>query len=182
MKELTQEELIRLLDYYPDTGIFVWKVDRGRGVKAGTEAGTMNPNGYLSVGINGRIYLLHRLAFLGMEGYMPEYDVDHLNGITNDNRWLNLRHTTRSCNLQNQKLRSTNKSGFPGVSWNKQAKKWNSQISLNCKIIRLGLYNDVLEAALARFTFEEQCSKWTCNYRSELVKSIKAYWPEFRFG
>ena len=126
-----------------------------------------------------KMYKAHRLAFLYMEGYFPEYDVDHKNGIRNDNRWLNLRHAMRRCNMQNQKINSRNKSGFPGVHWHKYNKKWVAQIKINQKLIFLGYYNSSLEAALARFTAEVWDDKWTCNYRSKLVQAIKKAWPKF---
>ena len=116
-----------------------------------------------------------------MEGYVPEYQIDHKNKRPRSNHWGNLRHSTVSCNQQNKKKSKNNKSGFPGVSYRKLDDKWVSQISVNKKVIHLGFYNDPLEAALVRFTVENQCLEWTCNYKSELVKAIKTAWPEFRF-
>ena len=136
-------------------------------------------NGYLVVHVNKEVYYLHRLAFLYMEGYIPEHFVDHLNGVRDDNRWCNLRHVSNACNLQNCKCSVTNRSGFSGVSWHKGFGKWVAQGVMNGRPIHLGGYATVLEAALARYTWEVQCSKWTCNYRSVLVKQIKAVWPAF---
>jgi hypothetical protein len=79
------------------------------------------------------------------------------------------------------KINKYNTSGFPGVSYSGFHQKWNGFIKVNGKKIHLGYYKNALEAALARFTFEVWCSRWKCDYNSELVKAIKVEWPEFRF-
>jgi hypothetical protein len=177
---LTQAELKRQLHYDPETGIFTWLVSNNQ-VKVGDVAGYLH-DGYIRIGINQKQYMAHRLAHLYMEGYFPEHQMDHNLGIKDDNRWSEIKHVTTSCNMQNKKINKRNKSGFPGVSLSGRGKKWKSKIVIDKKHITLGYYKDPLEAALARFTVEQQCSKWTCNYRSYLVKAIKAVWPEFRFG
>lgn len=180
---LTQEELKRQLHYNPDTGDFTWLISNANQVKIGDIAGGSNKtNDYSKIMVNNKKYPAHRLAWLYMKGYFPEYEVDHKNGIIRDNRWKNLRHVTSVCNAQNQKIRKTNTSGFPGISWDNQCKKWRGTITINGKQICLGRYKNIVEAALARFTIEMQCPNWTCNYRSELVKMIKSMWPEFKFG
>jgi hypothetical protein len=179
--ELTQIELKRQLHYDPKTGEFTWLISNGPRVKVGDIAGCLNNYGYICIGINGKSYKAQRLAYLYMEGYFPEYEIDHKFGIRDDNRWSKIQHVTPTCNRQNQKVNKNNKSGFTGVSWSGQRKKWVGKIRINYKIIYLGFYDNPLEAALARFTFEVQCPLWKCNYRSELVKAIKRAWPGFRF-
>ncbi len=98
-----------------------------------------------------------------MKGYFPEFEVDHINGNKSDNRWRNLRHVTHACNMQNQKMYSTNTSGFTGVSYRKRSGKWEAGIMVRQKIIYLGAHDDVISAALARVIFENQCDQWTCN-------------------
>lgn len=178
--KITQNKLKEILDYNPKTGIFIWKVSFANNINKGEIAGCVNGNGYIQISIKGKLYLAHRLAFLYMKGYFPEFDVDHKKGIKTDNRWKNIRHATKSCNLQNQKMDLRNKSGFPGVFWCKRNKKWKAQIGINKKTISLGYYESSLEAALARFTAEVWDDEWTCNYRSELVKAIKKEWSGFK--
>lgn len=48
-----------------------------------------------------------------------------------------------------RKIISTNTSGYRGVSFNKKLNKWQSQIYVNSKPIRLGLYQNKLDAAHA---------------------------------
>lgn len=177
---LTQTKLKKMLHYNPDTGLFTWLINNRNEINIGDIAGCLNKiTGYIIIGINGKIYQAHRLSWLYMHGYFPEYKIDHKNGKGDDNRWVNLRHVTHSCNMQNQKINKRNTSGFPGIKWSKSEKRWRSQLTVNKRTIYLGLYTNILEAALARFTEEVWCPDWTCNYRSELAKAIKNAWPEF---
>jgi len=176
---LTQDRLKELLSYDPDSGKFTWKISRG-GVRAGSVADSLNSLGYIRIGVDGKTYKAHRLAWLYTYGYDPEHGIDHKNGIRNDNRISNLREVSQVCNMQNTKVSSNNTSGFPGVSWQKQRQKWVAQIMVQGKKYGLGYYEDPLDAALARYTEEIQNPNWTCNHRSELVRAIKAQWPKFR--
>lgn len=56
--------------------------------------------------------------------------VDHIDGNTLNNDTDNLRICTRSENSRNQKRRSTNTSGYKGVTFNKASGKWVSQIQI----------------------------------------------------
>ena len=73
---------------------------------------------------------------------------DHINGNKLDNRRSNLRTATASQNNANSR-RKKPKSGYTGVYWHNQAEQWYAQISVNRKIIALGLFDDVDEAARA---------------------------------
>ena len=177
---LTQKMLKEVLDYDLETGIFRWKVASAKKVKIGCAAGTVTVQGYIAIKVEGKIRLAHRLAWIYVHGYFPEYQIDHINGIRTDNRWINLRHVSRSCNLQNRCVSSRNTSGFPGVCFNNNIKKWQAYISIHCKLYIIGLHETALDAALARYTVEVQCPQWHCNHRSELTKAIKQVWPEFK--
>ena len=179
MEKLTQEVLKRLLQYDPNTGIFTNRVSRGPRVRVGETCGCLSHYGYLEATIRGRRYKLHRLAFLYMEGYMPEYEVDHKNGIRDDNRWCNLRHVSHACNLQNCKGNCNNTSGFTGVSFDRTRKVWKSQVRLDYSMLFLGRYDTPLDAALARLTWEVNCPQWSCNSRDILVQQIQRAWPQF---
>lgn len=126
---LTQERLKELFEYRPETGEFIRKVSRGRG-KAGSVAGTSDKDGYIIIGIDRERYKAHRLAFLYMDGKIPE-EVDHKNRITWDNRWDNLRDTTSSENNKNRTTYSN--SGYLGVSWHKAAKNGKYKIKILIK-------------------------------------------------
>lgn len=153
---LTQEYLRSILDYNPETGVFTWleNVDRPKEWNtrwAGKQAGTKCVNGYISISTLAKKsrMLAHRLAFLYMEGEIPE-QVDHINGIRNDNRWENLRAVDNFINSRNQKLRNTNTSGYNGVYWCKRRNLWYVRIGLNGKNLHGGYFDKKMDAVKAR--------------------------------
>jgi len=75
-------------------------------------------------------------------------DVDHINHIGVCNVKSNLRCCTRSENQHNRKPNKKVTSKFKGVCWSKDYKKWISQIKINKKSIKLGLFASELEAAI----------------------------------
>jgi len=168
-KQLTQKELKRVLHYNPETGVFTWKIATAC-VKVGKVAGYINDNGYVIISVHGRDYRAHRLAWLYKKGYFPEHDVDHLNRIRHDNRWSEIRHVTRQCNLRNSEKRKDNTSGVAGVCWSKNRQKWVAAIGINNKTHKLGSYSDFSEAVLARLA-TEICLNWGgCNSASSAYK------------
>ena len=55
-------------------------------------------------------------------------EVDHRNMDRLDNRKENLRVASRAENMRNKGMQVNNTSGFKGVGWDKQRKKWRVQI------------------------------------------------------
>ncbi len=171
--KFTQAKLKSILTYDEDTGLFHRRIDR-RKFKAGERAGYFDPSsGYIRIGVEGILYMAHRLVFLYMEGYMPENEVDHKDGCTWNNRYLNLREVTDRCQQQNRKVSKRNKSGFTGVLWHKQNQKWRAYVTVDRKQIMLGMYDCVLDAALARYTFEDWCPEWQCDLRNENRQKVR---------
>lgn len=72
---------------------------------------------------------------------------DHKNRYGLDNQRQNLRCATASQNSFNQGIRSNNKSGFKGVSWNSHAGKWQVFIRGNGVRLYLGIYASIKKAA-----------------------------------
>lgn len=138
---IEREELIRLLDYDQETGLFRWRVAK-KGIAAGTVAGSKSWHGYSMIRLNKRMYMTHRLAWFYVHGAWPAHDLDHINGVRDDNRWVNLREATRAENLQNQrKPKAGSLSGFVGVYFHKRARKWAAEIVVDRKKHYLGLFN-----------------------------------------
>jgi len=149
MGKLTQDRLKELLDYNPITGIFTWKISRGR-YAARDLGGGVNVKGYRRIRLDGKKYLASRLAWLYMEGYFPENQMDHINRIRDDDRWVNLRHVSAQCNTRNSKQRKDNISGVTGVYWHTQHDKWGADIQVDHKRKYLGYFKDFTEAVKAR--------------------------------
>jgi hypothetical protein len=154
-KPLTAERLRELLCYDPETGEWGWlKQPRSNRGKPGSKAGSLNKHlGYVYIGIDGRSYQSSRLAFLYMTGEWPTLDVDHRDGNPGNDSWANLRPASRSQNIGNSRLHRGSSSGFKGVTWHKQRRKWKAQIKLHGRNIHLGHF-DTPEAA-----YEEYCRK-----------------------
>jgi len=77
-----------------------------------------------------------------MTGAWPDMDIDHKDRNKSNNAWVNLRLATMPENSVNCGIRSNNKSGFAGVSWDAKRNKWLAQIRINGKKTNLGRYED----------------------------------------
>jgi hypothetical protein len=153
--QITVEKARDRIHYCPESGLFTWKLDIGR-AKAGSVAGRINDEGYVSIFLCRKRRRAHRLAWLLMRGEFPGGDIDHINGDRSDNRWVNLRIVTRSENQKNQSMHSNNTSGVNGVYWCKNRKKWHARIVADGKTSTIGFYADLSEAADARRNAEKE--------------------------
>ena len=109
------EALKEILSYDPETGVFTWLLTKGRS-KAGAVAGSRHSTGYIIIGALGFLIRAHRMAWAFTTGEWPTEEIDHINGVESDNRMANLRQASHQQNLYNTKMRSTNTSGFKGVT------------------------------------------------------------------
>lgn len=130
--DLTQ--FISRVIYDPESGGLFSK-------RYGTRYSSRDRDGYIRIRIDGKCIGAHRLAWACFYGQSPNGEVDHINGIRDDNRISNLRVVTRSENMQNAKTPRTNSSGFHGVSWCKSTSRWTAQIWINRKRYRLGSFH-----------------------------------------
>jgi hypothetical protein len=135
--------------YDPETGHFTWKVQRSGKTKAGMRAGTKNRLGYINLRIDYRGFGAHRVAWAMQYGVWPNGDIDHINGIRDDNRIVNLRDVSRGSNLQNQRrAHRDSKSGILGVKANKCG-TFSAMITSQYKLHSLGTFNTAAEASAA---------------------------------
>jgi len=145
---MNQELLKSLLEYNPATGGFTWLASRGS-IKKGSVAGGVYSGGYRGIGINGKIYYSHRLAWLYIRGSFPELMIDHIDGDKLNNKWCNLREADRTQNGYNSAMKSNNTSGYKDVSFIKASGKWGSKIKVNGKNVWLGTFDSPKEASIA---------------------------------
>jgi hypothetical protein len=139
---LTQAELHSILHYDYLTGLFT----RFKGHKI---CGYMEKKGYIAICVKTKTYKAHRLAWLYVYGEMPKNQIDHINGIKDDNRIDNLREATASENMFNRLKFKNSKSPIKGISFHIGQQKWTAKIQLNKKRLWLGSYNTFEEAAVA---------------------------------
>ena len=102
--------------------------------------------------INGKSILLHRF----LKNPSNNEVVDHINRNKKDNRLCNLRNTNKSINAFNSKLNQNNSSGYTGVYYRKDTRKWVAEIKKNYKKISLGNFNKKEDAINARKKAEEE--------------------------
>ena len=172
-KDLSQSRLKEVINYDPITGIFTWIRSNCNRAKKGNIAGFVDHLGYSNIGIDKKVYRSNRLAFLYMEGYFPEYYVDHINRDKLDNKWNNLRHASAACNTINSKKSKRNTSGVVGVGWHKYDKVWESKIGINYKTIHLGTHKDFTDAVRARWKAEKKYDFPNCNSTSSAFLYLK---------
>lgn len=143
------EDLISNLKYDPVTGDIHWV-----GRMNNKLAGSHNWAGYRRVRINGCECMSHRIAWAMHYGEWPKGDIDHINGIKDDNRIENLRDVSRSLNTRNRHKHPNNTSGVCGVSYAKDRDRWLAKISYGGRQVLLGSFKDKDEAVKVRLDAE----------------------------
>jgi len=166
---ITQEKLKKTLCYNCDTGIFLW---RGgiTATKEGSEAGFTTREGYRAINIARKHYKAHRLAWFYVYGEWPN-QIDHINGVRDDNRIENLRNVKSSDNSKNRKLSVRNKSRVAGVHWNKKESRWAVRVNNNNKErVFLGYFDNIFDAAAAAISARKRFG-----YHENNGRKVEAY-------
>jgi hypothetical protein len=114
--DLSVERLRAVLSYDRTTGLFTWLVAVSRKIRVGSVAGSVNPDGYVRLKIDGIDYLAHRLAWFFETARWPECEIDHEDRNRANNRWRNLREATGTQNQMNRGRQRNNTTGFKGVT------------------------------------------------------------------
>lgn len=141
----SQEYFRSIIHYNPLTGILYRRKK--------FESGLIKPLGHkctkgrdrlmVSLKLNGVSagFLAHRIAWIIMNGQIPDgLEIDHINGVTDDNRIANLRCVTRKVNMQN--LRKPNRNSVSGLlgAFPSKGGKWVAAICVNGKQRRIGTF------------------------------------------
>jgi hypothetical protein len=141
------ERLREVLAYDANTGVFSWKLQLSNRTKVGKPAGSIKPDGYVCIDVDGKRYKAHRLAWLYVYGD-TDLEIDHINGIPGDNRITNLRPVTHQQNLWNSKKPTHNTSGYKGVHLHKASMQWRA-VAWDRKPVHLGLFDTKEKAQTA---------------------------------
>ncbi|MBD5153776.1 MAG: hypothetical protein HDT15_01540 [Oscillibacter sp.] len=75
---------------------------------------------------------------------------DHIDGNRLNNTRANIRFVTQQKNNLNHKVGKLNKSGYTGVYWRRDKKKWKAEITIGGKHIHLGYFQNLRDAIAAR--------------------------------
>ena len=112
---------------------------------------SLGANGYCSTWFKpakARLYL-HREVMRLSGVSVEKVRVDHVNGDPLDNRVRNLRMASQAENMRNRTKTRANTSGYKGVTFHGQTRKWKAYIKKNYKQHYLGLFPTPQEAAIA---------------------------------
>lgn len=120
--------------------------------KEGLLTGKSNGKGYMHVVLRreGRSYrfAVHRLVMAAFVGAPCQgVEVDHTNGIKEDNRLCNLRYCTRIDNMRaGNHIRKNKSSRYVGVRWHKASGRWQSSVTDRGRQFYIGLFSTEDEA------------------------------------
>lgn len=156
MAKLEHDRLVSRLVYDPESGIFY---------RNGKRAGGKHCAGYRQIGIDGALYLEHRLAWFYVTGQWPFADIDHIDGVRSNNAFSNLREASRAQNKQNENAPYVSNlySGLRGVSWHVAGKCWQARIRANGKNLNLGTFKCKVEAHQAYVAAKQQLHPFATN-------------------
>ena len=149
MHEITRDRLLKSFRLDEETGIFYWQYpprfhSNLQGKIAGRCTTERTGKKYWQMKIDNIAYKRSRLVFLMVNGRLPDPCVDHINGISLDDRPCNLREATEEQNARNRKIHKKSNDLPRGV---KQVKnKFVALIRHNKKQEHLGTFDTVSEA------------------------------------
>lgn len=123
--------------YNPDTGKFF----NLKGKQVGNYTRI-----YGRITLDGVNVTASRYAVFLMTGEWPVGQVDHKNGDTQDDRWVNLRVCSRADNMLNRSLYKSSTTKYKGVNWDRG--KYVASIQVGGVRKYLGRHSDPRECAM----------------------------------
>jgi len=147
-----QKRIHELFDYSIITGEFYHKTKTSRR-NIGDIAGSYYGNRKY-IRFDGSRHRASRLAWIYVNGRLPNGVIDHINGDSMFDGYINLRDITQIENCKNSRRSCNNKSGITGVCKEKFTGKWLSKIMVDRKNITIGRFDDFFEACCARKSAE----------------------------
>lgn len=159
----TPEELRQLLRFDPESGKLFWRERPASMFDFPAKAALWNRRyadkegfkvmlkcGHMCGMMKGKHLLAHRVIWAIVHGRWPDGQIDHINGVPDDNRIENLRDVSHRENSRNVRLTSQNKSGHIGVHWDAFHGKWVARIGIDRVQRRLGRFDRLEDAVAAR--------------------------------
>lgn len=141
----SQNVLLEKFTYDKDTGIF--KLKKSRNIVGSLDKST----GYIRIYVLNKQYYAHRLAWVYENGdNHNSFIIDHIDHNKQNNSIANLRISTYQENSKNRPLQRNNSSGFNGVRFCNNQKKFIVQIKVNSKVKTIGRFLSLESAISAR--------------------------------
>lgn len=147
------EELREILHYDPISGHLTWrkKTTKSGRDRTGKIAGHKSRQGYVYLNRGaGRYWSAHRVIWKIIYGVDAPIEIDHINGVRDDNRIENLRLASIQENKRNRLKRKDSTSPYKGVVFDEsrtsKTKPWRAKIVINYKRHDLGRYDTAEEA------------------------------------
>lgn len=128
------------------------------------DIGRAGPKGAKQISVNGaRAMLVHRVIYADFHGPIaPWMEIDHIHGKEAGNGIENLRWTTSGGNSRNRrKAHKNNRSGFLGVSFEKNIGKYRASITFEGKQQCIGFFHSP-ELAHEAYVAEKRRLHETC--------------------
>lgn len=134
---------------YSDGSLFWRRSLTGKNRIAGNKAGYRNRDGYIMVEVAGKAVAAHRVVWLMHTGRWPDGEIDHINGVRDDNRIENLRDVTHQANTENRRLPvRSSATGALGVTLTKDG-RYRARIRSDGRLISLGVFGSAEDAHAA---------------------------------
>ncbi len=133
---------------YHIDGYLIWNIDviNNRIKKGNKVKGTLHKSGnliYKFIGVNGKQYAEHRIIYYLCKNDNPtDFDIDHINKNTLDNRIDNLRKVTTKENNNNKNLYKNNKTGYSGIYKDLDG-KYKANVFINNKSYTCGTHRTI---------------------------------------
>ena len=148
--KLTYDYANYLFKYDPETGN-LYKRIKGTDKFRTKPSGTKTKTGYIQIGVDGKLYLAHRIIVLLINKSLSDgCQIDHIDHNRLNNKLNNLRVVNQSENMRNSSKRNDNSTGVTGVVYHKLSRKYMANIFIDGKRIYLGLFETLGEAAAVR--------------------------------
>lgn len=147
--QLSHADLLEILHYDQETGIFIRKVSTSTKIKVGQRADIPCGKGRRIIILKSKKFYAHRLAWFYIHGKWPEDQIDHKDLDPSNNRLDNLRESTQGQNMAN--LPRQNQTGMRGIYLQTQCPtpRWIARIRVEGKGVYIGCYDSPEKAHVA---------------------------------